>query len=135
MLLLLYLFIIFSYITLLPLENPHAVATDIGIAVKPIPVGDKVIELDVVAIKTSVSNDFNIVFNVVYFLDLFFDLLFSSLKYVMTSLMLLIVLLKELKSFKFFLIFVLNHYFLTGQMGTIYLFFVPFIWHKLNKFA
>ena len=52
---------IISYNTLLPIDNPHAVAVDIGIAIKPIPVRDQVIELDVVAIITNVSNDFNIV--------------------------------------------------------------------------
>ena len=50
-----------SYNTLLPIDNPHAVAVDIGIASKPLPVRDKVIELDVVAIITNVSNDFSIV--------------------------------------------------------------------------
>ena len=52
---------IISYNTLLPLDNPHAVAGDIGIAIKPIAVRDKVIQLDVVAITTNVSNDFSIV--------------------------------------------------------------------------
>ena len=52
---------IISYNTLLPIDNPHAVAVDIGIAIKPIPVRDKVIELDVVAIITNVSYDFSIV--------------------------------------------------------------------------
>ena len=42
-------------------DNPHAVAVDIGIAIKLIPVRDKVIELDVVAIMTNVSNYFTIV--------------------------------------------------------------------------
>ena len=32
---------IISYITLLPIDNPHAVAVDIGIAINPIPVKDK----------------------------------------------------------------------------------------------
>ena len=52
---------IISYNTLLPIDNPHAVAVDIGIALKPIPVRDKLIELDVVATITNVSNDFSIV--------------------------------------------------------------------------
>ena len=52
---------IISYNTLLPIDNPHAVAVDIGIAIRPIPVIDKVIELDVAAIITNVSNDFSIV--------------------------------------------------------------------------
>ena len=72
--------LIVSYNTLLPIDKPHAVAVDIGIAIKPIPVRLKVIELDVVAIITNVSNDFNVVVNVFYFLFFFFDLLFFSLK-------------------------------------------------------
>ena len=71
---------IISYITLLPLHNPHAVAVDIGIAIKPIPVRLNVIEPDVVAIRTNVSNDFNIVIIVLYFLYFFLSLLFLSLK-------------------------------------------------------
>ena len=50
---------IISYITFLPFDNPHAV--DTGIAIKPIPVRDKVIELDDVLILTNVSNDFSTV--------------------------------------------------------------------------
>ena len=64
---LLYLFMIISYTTLLPIDKPHAFAVDIGIALKPIPVRKIVIELDVVAIITIVSNDFNFVVNVLYF--------------------------------------------------------------------
>ena len=56
------------YITLLPIDNPHSVAVDIGIANKPIPVRLNVIELDVVAILTYVSNDFNTVVINLYFL-------------------------------------------------------------------
>ena len=72
---------IISYITLLPIDNPHAVAVDIGIAMKPILVRDKVIELDVVAKITIVSNDFSILVSDLYFLYFFFDLYFLSLKY------------------------------------------------------
>ena len=93
---------IIKYNILLPSDNPHAVAVDIGIAIKPIPVRDKVIELDVVAIITNVSNDFSIVVIVLEFLYFFFDLLFLSLKYVIISLMLLIWLLKLLTSFILF---------------------------------
>ena len=56
-----------SYITSLPIDNPPAVAVDIGIAIKPIPVTFSVKELDVVAVITNVSNDFNIVVIVLYF--------------------------------------------------------------------
>ena len=69
-----------SYITLLQNDNPHAVAVDIGIAIKPIPVRDKVKELDVVAIITNVPNDFNILVSVLYFLYFCLDLLFLPLK-------------------------------------------------------
>ena len=58
---------IISYSTLLPVDKPHAVAVDIGIAINTIPVRDNVIELDVVAIITNVSNDFSIVVIVLYF--------------------------------------------------------------------
>ena len=100
-----------SHFTLLQIDNPHAVAVDNGIAIKLIPVRLKVIELDVVAIITNVSNDFDIVVTVLYFRYLFFDLLFLSLKYVIFSLMLLIWLLKLLTSLNFFPIFVLNQNF------------------------
>ena len=53
-----------SYISLLPIDNPRAVAVDIGIAIKPLLIRLNVIELDVVAIITIVSNDFNIEVNV-----------------------------------------------------------------------
>ena len=52
---------IISHITFLPIDNPHAVPVVFGIAINPIPVRDKVIELDFVAITTNVSNDFSIV--------------------------------------------------------------------------
>ena len=75
----LFLFIVISYSTLLPIDKPHAVAVDIGIAIKPIAVRDEVIELDVLALITIVSKDFSIVVSVFYFLNLFLDLLFMSL--------------------------------------------------------
>ena len=58
---------IISDITLLPIDNQHAVAVDIDIAIKPNPVRDEVIELDVVAIITNVSNDISFVVSVLYF--------------------------------------------------------------------
>ena len=99
---------IISNITLLLFENPHAAAVDIGLANNPIPVRLKVIELDVVAIITIVSNDFSIVVIVLYFLYFFYDLLFLSLKYVIISLMLLIWLLKLFLSLNFFPVLHLN---------------------------
>ena len=71
---------IISYVALLPIDIPHAVAIDIGITIKPNPVRDKVIEIDVVAIITDVSNGFSIVFIILYFVFFFFDSLFLSLK-------------------------------------------------------
>ena len=56
-----------SYITLLPIDNLHAVAVDTGITFNPIPGRPNVIELDVVAVLTNVSNDFNVVVNVLFF--------------------------------------------------------------------
>ena len=50
---------IISSIILWPTYNPHALPVDIGRAIKPIPVKDKVKELDFVAIITNVSKDFN----------------------------------------------------------------------------
>ena len=69
-----------SCITLLLIVNPPDTPLDIGIAIKPIPVKDNVIQLDVEAIITIVSNDFNIVVNFFYFYIFFLDLLFLSLK-------------------------------------------------------
>ena len=62
---------IISYKTLLPIDKPHAVAVDIDIAIERIPVRDKVIEPDVVAILTIVSKDFSLVVIVLYFLYIF----------------------------------------------------------------
>ena len=58
---------IISYRTLLPIDNPHAVAVDIGIAINPILARDSVIELDVVAKITKVSIDFSTVVIVLFF--------------------------------------------------------------------
>ena len=56
-----------SNITLLPIAYPHDVAVDIGIAINRIPVRLNVVKLDVLAIKTNVSNHFNIVVNILFF--------------------------------------------------------------------
>ena len=69
-----------SYKILLPIDKAHADAVDIDVTIKPIPVRDKVIELDVVAIITNVSNDFGIKTIVLYFFYFFFEMLFLSLK-------------------------------------------------------
>ena len=116
-----------SYKSLLPIDKAHADAVDIGITIKPIPVRDNVIEIDIVAIITNVSNDFNIVVIVLYFLYFFLDLLFLSLKYVIVSLMLLIWFLKLLALILFFSSLCSNQYFLGVQMGIICQIFDPFI--------
>ena len=119
---------IISHITLVPCDNEQADAVVIGITTRLIPVRLNVIELDVVAIRKNVLNDFNIVVNVPLFLYFFLDLLFLSSKHIIISLMLLMWFLKLLTTFNFFLIVVPNkHFFLVVQMGTIVLFFVPFI--------
>ena len=61
---------------LLPKDRPQAIPADIGKTIKPIPVTDKVIEVDVAAMITILSTDSNTVFNVLQFLYFFFDLLF-----------------------------------------------------------
>ena len=62
---------IISYFTLLPIDNLHAVAVDSGTAINRIPVGDKLIELDVVATITNVSIKIKIVVIVLSFLYFF----------------------------------------------------------------
>ena len=54
--------------TLLPNDRAHAITTDIGKLITPIPVFHGVIEVDVAPIKTILSIDSNIVFRVFYFL-------------------------------------------------------------------
>ena len=71
---------VISYITLLPIGNLLVVAVDVGIATNPIPVRLEVIKVDVMAIKTNVSNESIIVVNVLHFIFFFQDLLFLSLK-------------------------------------------------------
>ena len=71
---------IISYTILLPIDNPHAIPVNTGITIKPIPVRLNVIELDVVAVITTVSIEFNFVVNDLYFFHFFLDLLFLSSK-------------------------------------------------------
>ena len=57
---------------LLPSDKPQAMLVDIGTTIKPIPVIDKVIEVDVAAMITMLSTDSNTVFRVfIIFLSLF----------------------------------------------------------------
>ena len=56
-----------SYKTSLPIDKAHTDAVDIGITIKPVPVREKLKELDVVAIITNLSNNFSIVVMFLYF--------------------------------------------------------------------
>ena len=116
-----------SYNTLLPIDIAHADAVDIGITLKPIPVRNKAIELDVAAILTKVSNDFSVVVSVLHFLFFFLDLLFLSLNYVIISLMLLTWLLKLLTSYNFFSSLCSKSIFSSGADGYNQFFSGPFI--------
>ena len=49
---------------LLPSDKPQAIPADIGKTIKPIPVTDKVIDVDVAPIITMLSTDSNTVFRV-----------------------------------------------------------------------
>ena len=52
-----------SYFTLLLIDNPYATAVGFGKTFRPNILTDKLVELDVVAVKTSVSSDFKKVGN------------------------------------------------------------------------
>ena len=58
------MFMVIFSITLSPNFRARAILADIGKFIRPIPLFDKVIEVDVVAIITVVSTDSNIVFRV-----------------------------------------------------------------------
>ena len=64
---LLYLFIIILCNILLPKDRVQAIPADIGKIIKPKPVTDKVIEVDVAAMITVLSIDSKTVFRVFYF--------------------------------------------------------------------
>ena len=61
-----------SSFSLSPIDNSRV--ADNGIAINSIAVTDNIIELDVVAIITIVSNDFSFVVNILRFFNFFFDL-------------------------------------------------------------
>ena len=50
--------------TLLPKDIPQAIPADIGKTIKPIPITDKLIDVDVAPMITIVSTESNTVFNV-----------------------------------------------------------------------
>ena len=66
-------------ITLLPKDRVETIPADFGKTIKPIPVIDRVIEVDVASLIIIQSTDFNFVFRVLYFLNFFFDLFFFCL--------------------------------------------------------
>ena len=55
----------YYFTTILLIVNPHAFPVNIGITIEPIPVRDDVTEVDVIAIKTKVSSDINVIFSIV----------------------------------------------------------------------
>ena len=62
--------------TLLPNDKVQAIPADLGKIIKPTPVFDRVIEVDVAPMITILSTDSDTVFRVLYFLYLFFDLFY-----------------------------------------------------------
>ena len=108
---------IFLCNNLLPNVRKQAKPADMGKIIKPTPVTDNVIEVDVAPMITTLSTASNIVFTVLYFLYLFFDLWFLSLKKVILSLKLLIELLKLLASFIFFSNLCSKSIFSNGALG------------------
>ena len=71
---LLYFCIIISHITLLKIVQSHKIPVDFGITINQICVRLNVIETDVFAILTNVSNDFIIVVSFLCFFYFNFDL-------------------------------------------------------------
>ena len=113
--------------TLLPNDKVQAMPADFGKIIKPLPVIDRVIEINVAPMITTLSIDSNTVYRVLKFLYLFFDLLFLSLKKVILSLILFMWLSKLYTSFSFFSSLCSKLIFSNGALGIIYLFFGPFI--------
>ena len=68
---LLYLFMIILCNILLPNDIPQAIPADIGKTIKPIPVTDRVIEVEVAAMITILSTDSNTIQSFIIFLSLF----------------------------------------------------------------
>ena len=55
----------------LPIDRLHAIPVDIGKTIKPKPVIDRIIEVDVAALITILFTDCNIVFRVLQFFHIF----------------------------------------------------------------
>ena len=111
---------IISYITLLQIDKAHVVEVDDGITIKPIFVRLNVLELDVVAIITKVSNDFDIVvigLNFLYFFG-FVIFIFEASNHFFNVVDMVIETI-----YIFFLIFVANHCFIMVLRDIIFLFF------------
>ena len=68
---LLYLFMINLCNTLLTKDRVQATPADIGKTIKPMPINDRVIEVDIAPMITIESTDSNIVFTVLIFLYIF----------------------------------------------------------------
>ena len=100
---LLYLFMINLCNILLPKDIPKTIPADIGKTIKPIPVIDRNIEVDVAAMITMLIQILILCLKFYKFYISFLIYGFCLLKYVIISLMLLIWLLKLLTSFIFFL--------------------------------
>ena len=82
--------------TLLVRDKKHAIPADFRKTIEPIPVIDRVIEVDVAPMLLKLSTVSSIVFWLLKFFYFFFILWFSSLKYVTFSAKFLIELLKLL---------------------------------------
>ena len=84
-LLLLNFFITISKKTSLLIDNPRTTAVDVVISIKPNSLTDNVKKLDVLATKTSVSNQFKFVVNKFCFFYFTFNLHILSLKKIFIS--------------------------------------------------
>ena len=62
--------------------DPHAIPVDLGMTIEPPPVRDSLVEVDVVAMITNVSHEFN---NVVDTLKFVFTFLFTSFVFKLSS--------------------------------------------------
>ena len=104
-----------SYVTFLLIVYPHALSLFISITFKPIPVGDNVTELDVLAKITKESIDFNGIFFEILF---WFTIFISEICNHFSNASLWVI--KTIHIVNVFLLFsVLNHCFLMAQRDII----------------
>ena len=104
---------------LLPKDRTQTIPANNGRTIKPTPVTDSVIDVEVVAMITILSTHSNIVFRILYFLYFFLDLLILSLKDVINFLMLLTWLSKLFTSLIFFSNLCSKSIFSNGAVGYI----------------